>query len=46
MPGVYLIGWYSVVRTYAFIPTAWFRREWRDALSFVAIRRLLVHGEG
>lgn len=28
-----------------FIPTVWFRRERREALSFVATRRLLIHGE-
>jgi hypothetical protein len=48
MPGAnYIIenGWYSVVCTHAFILTVWFWRERREALSFVAIRRLLVHGE-
>ena len=28
-----------------FIPTVWFRRERREALSFVATRRLSIHGE-
>jgi hypothetical protein len=45
MPGVCWIGWYSVIHTYAFISTVWFWRERCEALSFVAIRRLLVHGE-
>jgi hypothetical protein len=38
MPGVYWIEWYSVVRTHAFILTIWFRREWREASLFVAIK--------
>jgi hypothetical protein len=33
------------MRTHAFILTVSFWREWREALSFVAIRRLLFHGE-
>jgi hypothetical protein len=33
------------VHTHAFIPTVWFWRERREALSFVAIRRLYVHDE-
>jgi hypothetical protein len=45
MPGVCWIEWYSVVHTHAFILTDWFWRERREALSFVAIRQLLVHGE-
>ena len=28
-----------------FIPTVWFRRKRREALSFVATRRLSIHGE-
>jgi hypothetical protein len=28
-----------------FIPNVWFRRERREALSFVATRRLSIHGE-
>jgi hypothetical protein len=45
MSGVCWIGWYSVKRTHDFIPTIWFWRKWCKALSFVAIKRLLVHGE-
>jgi hypothetical protein len=37
MPVVCWIGWYSVVRTHAFIPTVWFWRERREAPFFVAI---------
>ena len=45
LPGVCWIGWYSVARTHAFIPTVWFWRERREALFCVDIKRLLVHGE-
>jgi hypothetical protein len=45
MPRVCWIGWYLVVRTHAFTPTIWFWRERREALFFVAIWLLLVHGE-
>jgi hypothetical protein len=45
MSGVCWIGWYSVTRTHAFIPTIWFRRERREAPFFVPIIWLVVHGE-
>ena len=37
MPGVCWIGWYSVVRTHAFIPTVWFWRDLHEALFCVDI---------
>jgi hypothetical protein len=45
LPGVHMIGWYSVARIHAFIPIVWFRTERRQALFCVDIKRLLVHGE-
>lgn len=45
LPGVHRIEWYSVARTHAFISTVWLRRERREALFCVDIKRLLVHGE-
>jgi hypothetical protein len=45
MSRVCWIRWYSVVCTYAFILTIWFRRKRHEALFFVAIRWLLVQDE-
>jgi hypothetical protein len=43
VPGVCWFGRYSVMRTHAFIPAVWFRRERREPLFFVASS--LIHGE-
>lgn len=42
LPGVHRIGWYSIARTHAFILTVWFRKERREALFCVDIKRLSV----